>query len=160
MAGFRSRGWGIENVSDVENSRASIRTFQAVRGDERLTVTITNADIGGTMTVKSGDGSAIGVIPGDFGVSRTVVNENGASRAISLQNTHLMLSGNRNHVVVSGRSPLITVNGSDNDVTVQATVGRIEVNGQRNVVRWSVAANPTPPQVLDNGSGNRVSSAP
>lgn len=165
MRGLEARGWRVGSVSDVQNSRASVRTLQARRGSDTVLVAIPNGiELGGTMQVTLSD-RALGpagtaIIPGDYGRPVVLSDINGVTRTIEVNGADCMVSGNANRITIQGHCRRLTVNGRDNQVRVLGGVARIEFNGDGNTVRWSSAQNSAAPVVLDHGVQNRIATEP
>lgn len=165
MRGLEARGWKVRSVSDVQNSRASVRTLQARRGPDSLLVSIPNGvELGGTMQVTLSDrviGTAgTAIIPGDYGRPVVLSDINGVTRTIEVNGADCMLSGSKNLITIQGHCRRLTVNGRDNHVRVLGGVARIEFNGDGNTVHWSPAPNSTAPVVFDHGVQNRIATEP
>jgi hypothetical protein len=152
------RGWKINKATDVEDARASVRVLTAVKGHEQLDISISTAEVAGPMTLSLSDERA----PADATVHHAttghtaVLNGNNETLAVDLDNGPYVVNGNGNHVTLRGGCSELTVNGSSNQVTVQGRLTEIQLNGHSNEVDWSAAANPTPPEVQENGHDNHV----
>src|SRR5688500_220381 len=59
----------------------------------------------------------------------------GATRTVACANQNVTIGGSQNTIVLTGTCPRLDITGSNNAVSVEA-VGRVEITGLSNTVRW------------------------
>lgn len=102
--------------------------------------------------------SGLGQMPEDQINESPIVNEQSNDFAsYSLTGQKLTIAGDNNTITVRGETPAVVITGSGNTVKIEA-VDKIEIAGSNNTVTWSAAVSLDLPVVVNQGTGNTVSS--
>lgn len=81
---------------------------------------------------------------------------NDMSKSTQCNGQPVYIQGNGNQISLTGSCPQVRVNGNENQVTV-AQLGKVQVVGNDNQVKWAQALNGQEPQVQTSGNDNQVS---
>ncbi|MEH6461916.1 DUF3060 domain-containing protein [Chitinimonas sp. JJ19] len=81
---------------------------------------------------------------------------NDMSKSTSCNGQPVSIQGNGNQISLSGACPQVNVSGNENQITIEQ-LGKVQVVGNDNQVRWAQALNGQKPQVQSSGNDNQIS---
>lgn len=181
---LQKRGWKIKAAGDIVAAGSSVRSFVAYKRSMSLKVslqqTIAISTLALVLTGNPRDLQAsvkvttpstvttpqvtVVATPEEVesgadvvdSASEIVVNNNDLNRIYRCSNAKAVINGDDNRLTFQGTCSHIVVNGNNNQLTLRSLTPEVVINGNHNTVKWSAAKNPTPPEFVDNGSGNRI----
>lgn len=106
------------------------------------------------VSVNAAQGNAAGKQAGRADGGRIVGND--MSKATQCNGQPVSIQGNGNQITLSGACPQVSLNGNENQITVEQ-LGKVQVVGNDNQVRWAQALNGQKPQVQSSGNDNQIS---
>jgi|GEM_PF-1470928 len=107
-------------------------------------------------------GASVTAVQGNTGGKQTSrvdgvrITGNDMSKSTQCNGQPVYIQGNDNQINLTGACPQVHVNGNENKVTV-AQLGKVQVVGNDNQVKWTQALSGQEPQVQSSGNDNQVS---
>ncbi|MFZ6731845.1 DUF3060 domain-containing protein [Undibacterium sp. Ji42W] len=102
----------------------------------------------------NGNGNGPGKQAGRIDGGRIMGND--ISKSTQCNGQPVNIQGNGNQIILNGVCPQVSVNGNENQVTIEQ-LGKVQVVGNDNQVRWAQALNGAKPQVQSSGNDNQIS---
>ena len=106
-----------------------------------VSVNATQGNTGGKPVARADGGRIVG---------------NDMSTSTQCNGQPVSIQGNGNQISLGGACPQVNVNGNENQVTVEQ-LGKVQVMGNDNQVRWAQALHGQKPQVQSSGNDNQIS---
>ncbi|MFZ6870696.1 DUF3060 domain-containing protein [Undibacterium sp. Di27W] len=120
-----------------------------------------NTGSGANVSVKA-PGTSVSAVQSNSGGKQTGradgvrMTGNDMSKSTQCNGQPVYIQGNGNQISLTGACPQVHVNGNENQVTI-AQLGKVQLVGNDNQVKWTQALNGQEPQVQSSGNDNQVS---
>jgi hypothetical protein len=162
--GLERRGWTVEEPTRVDVAGLAVRTLQATKGFANAQIVATGAegavnlevvmDRAPTRRVERAASAEPIVSTEDI----TLI-EGSVTRTYTCEGNTLNVLGGNNYLMLLGHCRALIMRGSHNVVRIDGSVEQIEAMGSANTITWAPEANPTPPEVRQLGTNNRITAA-
>jgi DUF3060 family protein len=87
---------------------------------------------------------------------RLEINQSRTTGVWACEDTDVVVRGTGSEITLEGNCGEVVVHGIGNRIDIRGRVFNVETHGRDNVVKWSAAANATPPRQRVFGAGNAI----